>query len=114
MLPKYLAIGLSYKEFIHCTPKRLRSYDKAFELKRKMQDEAMWVMGQYIVSAVSVSIDHCLNKHSKSKYVEKPFLLEPSVEKKEFSEEELQKQREVFVAMLNTKKANFELNNKKR
>ena len=108
-------MGLSYKEFIHCTPKLLKSYDKAYDVKKKMQDESMWVMGQYILSAVSVAVDHCLNgRKANSKYVEKPFLFNRQKEESELTEEELQKQREMFVAMLNIKKTNFELNNKKR
>ena len=100
---------------MHCTPKILNAYNQAQDIKRKMQDESMWLMGQYVLSAVSVSVDHCLNgKKAKSKYVEKPFLLNSNSEKVEMSEKELQKQREMFVAMLNIKKANFELNNNKR
>lgn len=115
MLPKYLAMGLSYKEFIHCTPKLLRAYDKSYDLKKRMQDESMWTMGQYVLSAVSVAVDHCLNgRKANSKYVEKPFLFNKQKEESELTEEELQKQREMFVAMLNIKKTNFELNNKKR
>lgn len=46
---------------------------KSYEILRKRRDEDMWRMGLYVMSAVTTSIDMCINgKKSKSKYVESP------------------------------------------
>lgn len=75
----------------------------------------MWMMGQYILSAVQTATDRCLNgKKARSKYIEKP-IMEISKEKQDinFTEEELQRQREAFVTKLLIMKSNFDLNKKK-
>lgn len=119
MLPSALSIDIPYSVFWHLTPKTLRAHHKAYSMKEKRMDEMIWAAcGNYVLSAVAVAVEGCLaGKKSKLKYVEKPLLhkTEQKTEQKtDFTEEELQKQREMFVAMLNIKKANFELNHKKR
>lgn len=75
MLPNALAIGVPYETFWHLTPKKLKSFYKAYELKRKLQDEQMWFMGQYVLSAVSMAVEHNLHgRKARSKYIEKPIL----------------------------------------
>lgn len=116
MLPKYLAMGVTKKEFFHSSPKVLSAYAEGYKIQRKVQDENMWIMGQYMVSAVSVAIDHCLNgRKASSKYVEKPFMqdIENNGEHV-YTEEELQQQREMFVALLMAKKSNYELHHKEQ
>lgn len=99
--------------FWHLTPRKLQAFYKADEITMKRRDAEMWAMGQYVMCAVSVSIDHCLNgKKAKSEYVKEPFM-RSGIEKQEMSEEEIIRQREAFVAMLMAKKANFDINHKK-
>lgn len=75
MLPNALAIGVPYETFWHLTPKKLKAFYKAYELKRKLLDEQMWFMGQYVLSAVSMAVEHNLHgKKARSKYIEKPIL----------------------------------------
>lgn len=69
------------------------------------------VCGTYVMSAVFTAIEHCLGgKKAKSKYTDK--LLMQEIEKNDMTEEELQKQRELFIAKLQVMKTNFELSNK--
>ena len=71
MLPNALAVGVPYDTFWHLTPKKLKSFYKAYEIKRRLQDEQMWFMGQYVLSAV----EHNLHgRKARSKYIEKPIL----------------------------------------
>lgn len=52
----------------------------------------MWQFGMYIKSAVTVSIDHCLNgKKAQSEYISKPLLSEVGMTEEEQYELELQK-----------------------
>ena len=73
----------------------------------------MW-WGSYGISALIVAIDRCLHgKKAKAKYIDEPILQDiNSKNDGKFSEEELQKQRELFVAKLQVMQTNFELNNK--
>ena len=69
-----------------------------------------WI-GTYGVSALLFAIEHCLNgKKAKTKYVDTPLMQKVENQNKPLSEEDLQKQRELFVAKLEVMKSNFELN----
>lgn len=87
-------------------------YEKAREIEMKENDRIIHaVCGTYVMSAVFTAVEHCLGgKKAKSKYTDK--LLMQEIEKNDMTEEELQKQRELFVAKLQVMKTNFELSNK--
>lgn len=117
MLPHCLAIGVPYNLFWHLTPKKIEAFKKAYELKRKIDDEKAYIQGIYTLKALEVSLSHLAagfaNKKSDAKYFDEP-LLSGKNNNGELSEEEKQRQREAFVAMLETMKTNFELNHKKK
>lgn len=83
---------------------KLRFYDKGYELRRKMQDEVSYIEGVYTFEAVSIAVGNAFRAKGQKpmEYRKKPILWENS-------EESLQKQREAFVAALETMKTNFEL-----
>ena len=94
-------------------PKELEPYDKAHQMKIVEQDnlQHMW-WGNYGLSAVIVAIDRCFGgKKSKAKYIKEP-ILSKTFENAGLTEEEKQKQRELFVAKLQVMKTNFELSKK--
>lgn len=101
---------------MHSTPKVLRAYDEAYVIKRKEEDRIAWLQwGNYGVSALVFAIDHCLNgQKARSKYSEKPMMKEIEENNKPLTEEEIKRQRELFVAKLEIMKTNFELNHKKK
>lgn len=73
------------------------------------------MFGSYGISALMVAIDHCLNgRKARSKYIEKPIMQELEEKNKPLSEEEMDRQRELFVAKLEAMRVNFELNHKKK
>lgn len=77
-----MAMGVSYETFWHLTPHKLKAFAKAYELQRKLKDEEMWIMGRYVLSAVSTAVEHCLaGKKAKSQYLSAPIF-------KEFVEED--------------------------
>lgn len=80
MLPFYLAIGVTRHEFFHSSPKTLNSYTKAYNIKRKMQDEQAYFQGLYNLRAFEVAFDHVLagfmGKKSKAEYFKDPFFKE--------------------------------------
>lgn len=54
----------------------MRSFDKAYKLKRQLQDERDWMMGQYVMSAFGTVLSQAFSGKGKSKaeYIDKPFL----------------------------------------
>lgn len=96
-------------------PIELKAYGKAFQMKLKAKDEELWLQGRYNLEALQVVFSHfgagLAGEKSDAQYPNEPISF--MREKNELSEEELKKEREMFVAMLRTKKANFDLHHKK-
>lgn len=114
-MPSALVLGVSYDVFWHLNPTKLKPFQEAYRIKQENRDAEMWTFcGNYVLSAVITAVDACLNgRKASSKYIEKPLLKDRIDERKEMTEEELQKQRELFVAKLLVMKTNFELNKSK-
>lgn len=95
-------------------PKELEPYDLAHQKQIEEQDYLQYLWwGNYGMRAVGVAVEHCLNgRKARSEFIKKPVLQQIAEQNKPLSEEELQKQRELFVARLEIMKANFELNHK--
>lgn len=81
--------------------------------KIKEQDYFAWLFNQYTLSAVSVAVEHNLSgRKARSKYIEKPLLQEIEKKNAPMTEDEIQKQRELFITRMQAMQANFELNRK--
>lgn len=95
------------------TPKELGYCVKGERIKQKIKDEEMWRMGIYVQAAVSVAVEHNLaGRKARSKYIEKPLLQEIEKKNAPMTEDEIQRQRELFIAKMQAMQANFELNRK--
>lgn len=71
MLPDALSIGMTYKEFMHSTPKMIKAFYKAYDQRLKRIDKFVWKwVGTYGISALSVVAD----TKGKAKYVKKTVL----------------------------------------
>lgn len=107
-------MGVTWQEFWGMNPHIINCIQKGYEEKIKQEDYLQYLWwGGYGASAVYMAVEHCFAKKPKSKYVDKPILKEIEGQNKPLSEEELQRQRELFVAKLEVMKTNFELNHKK-
>ena len=97
-------------------PADLKPYADVYNLEKKQKDNDMWMwFGTYGLSAVSVAVEHCLaGKKAKSKYVDKPIAEHSLLNDSEMTEEEIQKQRELFVAKLKIMQSNYELSHPKK
>ena len=94
-------------------PKELEPFDKAHKKKIEEQDvlQHLW-WGNYGVSALIVAIDRCFSGNkSKAEYTKEP-ILSKTFENDGLTEEEMEKQRELFVAKLQVMQTNFELSKK--
>lgn len=107
--------GLTPNDIDCSCPADLEPYSKAHRLETLEKDSLIYTwIGSYGLSAVSVAVEHCLaGRKAKSKYIEKPIMQQIEEKNKTLSEEELQRQRELFVAKLEVMKTNFELNHPK-
>ena len=116
-LPYALAIGIRETEFWHMTMRTLNAHIRGNELRRKMHDYEMWLMGGYVIEAIMSSIGNSQwfrGKHGKiHHYPQKPMLEQAMENSGPMSERELQRQRELFVARLQVMKTNFELSKRK-
>lgn len=91
--------GFTVYDIDWSSPADLEPYSKAYQIRRNEKDILQWQLGQYMAAAVS-----CI--FPKGKYPDKPiFQIE-----KETTAEEIQKQRELFIAKMQAMKANFDLN----
>ena len=93
-------------------PKELEPYNKAHKMNIVERDnlQHMW-WGNYGISALIVAIDKCFSKKPKAEYIKEP-ILSKTFENDGLTEEEIQKQRELFVAKLQVMQTNFELSKK--
>ena len=91
-------------EIKHSTLLKLKFYDEGYKIKRKMIDEISYFDGLYTYEAVAIAISNAFRAKGQKpiEYRKKPIL-------DENSKASLQKQREAFVAALETMKTNFEL-----
>lgn len=108
-------MDIPYNVFWHLNPTKLKPFQEAHRIKQENRDAEMWAFcGNYVLSAVITAVDACLNgRKASSKYIENPLLKDRINDTKEMTEEELQRQRELFVAKLLVMKTNFELNKNK-
>lgn len=107
-------MGVTWQEFWGMNPHIINCIRRGYEEKIKRDDYLQHVWwGNYGLSAISVAVEHCLaGGKAKSKYIEKPVLRDMKKRSEPMSEEELQRQRELFVAKLEVMKTNFELNHR--
>ena len=105
---------MTYERFMESCPKELEPYNKAHKMNIVEQDnlQHMW-WGNYGISALIVAIDKCFSKKPKAEYIKEP-ILSKTFENDRLTEEEIQKQRELFVAKLQVMQTNFELSKKGR
>lgn len=60
---------------MHSTPYVLKAYDKAYRNRRMINDEEMWIMGKYVMSALSTVLGNMFtSKKTNVEYIKEPFM----------------------------------------
>ena len=115
MLPDCIVAGMSVEEFWHSYPCELTPYFEAQKRRRLLEDDRDYICGLYTFEAVSVAVSNALRgKHGKvHEYRKQPILREWEEKNRPLTEEEKQRQREMFVEQLKLMQTNFELAHKK-
>lgn len=106
--------GLSVDDIDWSSPADMKPYLKAHKEELKERDYLAWMFGQYTLSAVSVAVEHNLaGINAKSKYIEKPFF-ELHEENKVLTEEEIQREVDLFFATEKARRINWKRSRLKR
>lgn len=84
-----MALGMSYYEYWYGNAYLVKYYKNAFDVKRKMRNEEMWVQGMYELRAICTALDTT----KKTKYYEKPLDIYPKTEDEKFAEKEEMKRK---------------------
>ena len=100
-------------------PRRLTLYINAFTKKTKRefeyQNTLAFIQGRYFVDALMTTVGNMFSGkgHKPFEYPEKPYELGKSSDDINLDEEEIQRQREMFVARFKIMQQNFEINHPK-
>ena len=111
--PKAYALGVKWNEFWQMNPRILDSVIQGYEEKRKLENNRknalMHIQGMYFAEAINSTVGNMFKKKTSkpNKYPKNPYKL--NEKEIEFTEDELQKQRELFVMKFEAMKINFNL-----
>lgn len=110
----YLA-GIDYDRFGSLTLKEMQIIAKAYSEKVQadfeLRDTMAYVQGRYVVEALLCTVGNMFSKGKPMKYPDKPYSQNKEVP---LTEEEIQRQRELFVANLKAMETNFNLEKEKK
>lgn len=98
LCPLYLAYGMTYEQYWQGDPWMCRAYAQSYLLKRKIQNENMWIQGAYVANAFGTVLSNAFSKR-QSKYLEKPLDIFPKTESERKSE--IREERRKLIALLN-------------
>ena len=95
---------MTYEQYWYEDPFLIRAYAQAFLLKRKIENENMWIQGAYITNAVTTGIINTFGK-KKTDYLKQPLDLFPKTEAEKA--EEVRTERRKLIEMLSGLKRTF-------
>ena len=104
--------GISYSEFGKLNMKEIHYIAKAYAEKReedfKVADTIAFIQGRYMIDALLCTVGNMFGgKNAKFSYPEKAYSL--AAHEEELTEEEIEQQRQQFIATLQTMERNFNL-----
>lgn len=95
MLPFYLFIGVSEEKFWDSCPVELKPYEDAWNLRRKQENQMMYLQGLYFADALNCTICNAYRGKGKkqAEYPSEPYQIMPLTEREREQKEddELQK-----------------------
>lgn len=63
-----MSIGMTYDEFWNCDVAMVRAYRKADKLRRRRENETLWVQGLYVRDALICTVGNMFSGKSDTKY----------------------------------------------
>ena len=64
---------MTYEQFWEGEPKMAAAYRKADQLRRKRENEQLWLAGMYTAEALASTVGNMFSKGQKHKYPAEPF-----------------------------------------
>lgn len=109
--------GVSYDDFGKLTMKKIKIISHAYSEKLsedfKMSDMVAFIQGRYVVEALLCTVGNMLGgKNSKFEYPEQAYSM--SQQEEQLTEEQIELQRQQFIATLQTMQHNFNINKEKQ
>ena len=105
----YLSYGMTYEQYWDGDPWMTRAYAQAYLLKRKIENENMWILGAYVANAFGTVIGNAFGK-KKLKYLEKPLDIFPKTDAEK--QAEVRAERRKLISWLNGLKKSAAKKNK--
>jgi hypothetical protein len=93
-----MAYGMSYEQYWYGEPNMVKAYREAYMLRRRKENEDMWLQGMYFCKALESVIGTAFGKQ-RIKYVKEPFDLFPKT--KIELEQEKEAERQKLINFLN-------------
>lgn len=108
LCPYYMSYGMAYEEYWHGDPWSLKAYKIAYNLRRRQQNEMLWLQGAYNLNALSVVIGNAFSKKGTPprKYLETPLDVFPKTDAELKAEQEQQQKK--LIAQLSIWKKMFD------
>ena len=106
--------GISLDDFGKLTMKKIKiiakAYSEKLEEQFKISDVVAFVQGRYMVDALLCTVGNMLGggKNTKFEYPERAYSMKDQEE--HLTEDEIESQRQLFIAALQTMERNFKLN----
>ena len=78
-------MGMTHEQFWEGEPKMAAAYRRADQIRRKRENEQLWLAGMYTAEALASTVGNMFSKGNKHKYPAEPFpvTLEEAQERKE-------------------------------
>ena len=104
--------GITYEQFGKLNMKQIRIIANAYSEKIKDEfrtaDTIAFIQGRYMIEALLCTVGNMLGKNAKFTYPDEPYSTRAN--NVELTEDEIEAQRQQFIAALKTMEANFNLN----
>lgn len=100
---------MTYEQYWYGDPWMVVAYKEAYLMKRKVDNENMWIQGAYIANAVSTAIQNTFGKKHVD-YLKQPLELFPKT--KAEKAEEIRSTKRKLIDYLNKMKKSFGKKNK--
>ena len=108
--------GVSYVDFGKLTMKRIQIISNAYSEKMrddfKISDVMAYIQGRYMCEALLATVGNMLGKNTKFTYPEQAYSMMQTEDN--LTEDEIELQRQQFIAALQTMQHNFEINKEKQ
>ena len=95
-----MAIGMTYEQYWNDDPLLVRAFYKADRIRKMREDEAAWLNGLYVLSALNATVGNMFRQKGEipAKYPDEPYTITREREEKE-AKQQRESEKEALWAM---------------